>query len=111
MTYNVIDNADYTACWKQCIFGFVRYTFFRNPEYILQYGNAQFFVWRGTSFFCKGGGLFGPAPLLFSLGLRGDVRAAKPPTPSALAPRLATLATAVGFREGFGVGSKSSARL
>ncbi len=32
---------------------------------------------------------------------------AKLPAPSALAPRLATLATAVGFREGFWVGVKT----
>ena len=38
------------------------------------------------------------------LGLRGDEQPAKLPVPSALAPRLATLATAVGFREGFSVG-------
>ncbi len=34
----------------------------------------------------------------YPLGLRGDVRAAKPPAPSALTLRLAMLATAVGFR-------------
>ena len=33
------------------------------------------------------------------LGLRGDEQPAKLPVPSALAPRLATLATAVGFKK------------
>ena len=40
--------------------------------------------------------LYENAHFFFSpLGLRGDARAAKPPAPSSLAPRLATLATAV----------------